>query len=137
MAESSNPRQTPPQQESSSQHDQAAEPKTSIPYDTAPNFDYDPDQINFKTNNEVAFLYPDYPNKKHFKVVSDFISKCCLRDAFTRTHTQYKEYLVEFWYTAKVLKDSNKVWFSIPTGSIKGELGVTSFRNAIGVNYLA
>ncbi|GJT63777.1 hypothetical protein Tco_1015257 [Tanacetum coccineum] len=104
MAESSNPRQTPPQQESSSQHDQAAKPKTSIPYDTVLIFDYDPDQINFKTNNEVAFLYPDHPNKKHFKVVPVFISKCCLRDVFTRTPTQYKEYLVEFLYTAKVLK---------------------------------
>ncbi|GJR88874.1 hypothetical protein Tco_0212885 [Tanacetum coccineum] len=42
--------------------------------------------------------------------------KCCLREAFTRSPNQYKEYLVEFWYTAKVLKDSTKVWFSTPTG---------------------
>ncbi|GJV31286.1 hypothetical protein Tco_1391686 [Tanacetum coccineum] len=110
---------------------------TPIPYDPAPQVDYDPELINFKANNEVTLLYPDHPNKEHFKVVSDFSSKCCLREAFTRTPTQYKEYLVEFWYIAKVLKDSTKVWFSTPTGGIKGEVGVTSFRNAIGANYLA
>ncbi|GJX47417.1 hypothetical protein Tco_0272607, partial [Tanacetum coccineum] len=61
-------------------------------------------------------------------VVSEFILKCCLREAFTRSPNQYKEYLVEFWYTAKVLKDSTKVWFSTPTGGIKGD---------VGANYIA
>ncbi|GJV14979.1 hypothetical protein Tco_1360302 [Tanacetum coccineum] len=57
-------------------------------------------------------------------------------EAFTRTPTQYKKYLMKFWYTAKVLKDSTKVWFSTPMGGIMREVGVTSFRNAIGANYL-
>nr|GEX40666.1 ankyrin repeat family protein [Tanacetum cinerariifolium] len=39
-------------------------------------------------------------------------------------------------YNAKVLEKSNKAWFSTPTWGIKGEVGVTSFRNAIGENYL-
>nr|GEW46992.1 ribonuclease H-like domain-containing protein [Tanacetum cinerariifolium] len=131
MAESSNPKQsTPPQQK-----DQPQDPRTPIPYDHAPQVDYDQSQITFKANNKVALIYPDHPNKEHFRVVFDFISKCCLREAFTREPTQYKEYLVEFWYTAKVLKDLTKVWFSTPIGGIMGEIGVTSFRNAI--NYLS
>ncbi|GKA50080.1 hypothetical protein Tco_0743153 [Tanacetum coccineum] len=87
MAESSNQEQTPPQQ----QQDQLEKPGTPIPFDPAPQIDYSPDLINIKPNNEVALLYPDHANKDHFKVNSDSISKCCLREAFTRTPTQYKE----------------------------------------------
>ncbi|GJV60723.1 hypothetical protein Tco_1466823 [Tanacetum coccineum] len=36
-----------------------------------------------------------------------------------------------------VLKETNRVWFSTPTRGIIGEVGLTSFRNAIGANYLA
>ncbi|GKD66569.1 hypothetical protein Tco_1308677, partial [Tanacetum coccineum] len=57
--------------------------------------------IAFTTNNEVALLYPSHPNQEYFKDVSDFISKCCLKEAFTRAPTQYKEYLSKFWFTAK------------------------------------
>nr|GEY49251.1 hypothetical protein [Tanacetum cinerariifolium] len=39
-------------------------------------------------------------------------------------------------YNAKAFKNS-KVRFSTPTGGILGEVGVTTFRNAIGVNYLS
>ncbi|GKF70358.1 hypothetical protein Tco_0203415 [Tanacetum coccineum] len=46
-----------------------------------------------------------------------------------------EEYLVEFWYSAKALENS-KVSFSIPTGGIYGEVGVNTFRNAIGAHYL-
>ncbi|GJR31977.1 hypothetical protein Tco_1108209 [Tanacetum coccineum] len=136
MAESSNPQQTPLQQTSSSQQDQPESPGTPIAFDPAPQVDYSPDLIN-KPNNEVALIYPDHANKDHFKVVSDFISKCLLQEAFTRTPTKYKEYLVEFWYTAKVLDKTKKVWLSTPTWGNKGEVGVTSFRNAIDANYLA
>nr|GEY54102.1 hypothetical protein [Tanacetum cinerariifolium] len=47
----------------------------------------------------------------------------------------YKEYLAEFWYSTKALKNS-KVSFSMPTGGIYGEVGVNTFRNAIGAHYL-
>ncbi|GKD21751.1 hypothetical protein Tco_1223454 [Tanacetum coccineum] len=47
----------------------------------------------------------------------------------------YKEYLAEFWYSTKALKNS-KVSFSIPIGGIYGEVGVNTFRNAIGANYI-
>ncbi|GJW70654.1 hypothetical protein Tco_0127571 [Tanacetum coccineum] len=47
----------------------------------------------------------------------------------------YKEYLAEFWYSAKTLENS-KVSFSVPTGGIYGEVGVYTFRNAIGAHYL-
>ncbi|GJV13918.1 hypothetical protein Tco_1359241 [Tanacetum coccineum] len=47
----------------------------------------------------------------------------------------YREYLIEFWYSAKALKNF-KVSFSIPTGGIYGEVGVNTFRNVIGAHYL-
>nr|GEV76665.1 hypothetical protein [Tanacetum cinerariifolium] len=46
----------------------------------------------------------------------------------------YKEYLAEFWYSAKALKNS-KDFFSIPTGGIFREVGVNTFRNAIGKRF--
>ncbi|GJX98419.1 hypothetical protein Tco_0355438, partial [Tanacetum coccineum] len=93
------------------------------------------DQITFSTNNEVALLYPLHPNSKYFKIVSDFILKCCLKEAFTRAPTQYVEYLAEFWYTTKTLKDS-KIWVSTPTREIKGEIDINTFRNALRAHYL-
>ncbi|GJV77889.1 hypothetical protein Tco_1509473 [Tanacetum coccineum] len=47
----------------------------------------------------------------------------------------YKEYLAEFWYSAKSLENS-KVSFSTPTGGIYGEVGVNTFRDVIGAHYL-
>ncbi|GKD61754.1 hypothetical protein Tco_1299263, partial [Tanacetum coccineum] len=47
----------------------------------------------------------------------------------------YKEYLAEFWYSAKALENS-KVSFSIPISGIYGEVGVNTFRNATGAHYL-
>nr|GEU48316.1 hypothetical protein [Tanacetum cinerariifolium] len=67
--------------------------------------------------------------------VSDFISKCCLKEAFTRAPTQYKEYLIEFWYTTKTLDNSN-VWVSTPTSGVRGEICITNFRNALKAHYL-
>ncbi|GJZ96111.1 hypothetical protein Tco_0668445 [Tanacetum coccineum] len=57
-----------------------------------------------------------------------------LVDIFTKPLDEptFKILIVEL-----VLKDSTKVWFSTPIGGIKGEVGVTSYRNAIGANYLA
>ncbi|GKC79007.1 hypothetical protein Tco_1129781, partial [Tanacetum coccineum] len=81
------------------------------------------DEISLTTNNEVALLYPSHSNSKYFEIVSDFISKCCLKEAFTRAPTQYKEYLCEFWYTAKTLDDS-KIWVSTPTGGIRGDIEI-------------
>ncbi|GJQ94941.1 hypothetical protein Tco_0006080 [Tanacetum coccineum] len=86
--------------------------------------------ILLNTNNEVALLYPEHTNKELFKCVSDFISKCCLREPFTKSPNMYKEYIAKFWYSTKVLENS-KVSFSVPTGSIYGEIGVNTFRNAI------
>ncbi|GKE19239.1 hypothetical protein Tco_1426816 [Tanacetum coccineum] len=48
------------------------------------------DEITFTTNNEVALIYPSHPNQEYFMAVSDFISKCCLKEAFTRAPTQYQ-----------------------------------------------
>ncbi|GJZ17236.1 hypothetical protein Tco_0553359 [Tanacetum coccineum] len=79
------------------------------------------DEIAFTTNNEVALLYPSHPNLEYFREVSDFISKCYLKEAFTRAPNQYKEYLCEFWYTAKTLDDS-KIWVFTPTRGIRGDI---------------
>ncbi|GJU13163.1 hypothetical protein Tco_1135559 [Tanacetum coccineum] len=99
-------------------------------------------QVGFKlkdiilnTNNKVALLYPEHNNKDYFKCVSNFMSKCCLRKPFTRSPNMYKEYLPEFWYSAKALENS-KVSFSTRTGGIFREEGVNTFRNAIGTHYL-
>ncbi|GKB68472.1 hypothetical protein Tco_0929884 [Tanacetum coccineum] len=50
-------------------------------------------------------------------------------------NTNNEEYLAEFWYSAKALENS-KVSFLIPTGGIYGEVGLNTFRNAIGAHYL-
>ncbi|GKD55268.1 hypothetical protein Tco_1288655 [Tanacetum coccineum] len=116
-----NQEQNPPQQEQ--------------PFVAAKQVGFNLEDIILNTNNEVALLYPEHNNKDHFKCVSDFISKCCLRKPFTRSPNMYKEYLAEFWYSAKALENS-KVSFSTPTGGIYGEVRVNTFRNAIGAHYL-
>ncbi|GJW01589.1 hypothetical protein Tco_1556840 [Tanacetum coccineum] len=93
------------------------------------------EDIILNTNNEVSLLYPEHNNKDYFKCVFSFISKCCLREPFTISPNMYKEHLAEFWYSAKALENS-KVSFSVPTGGIYGEVGVNTFRNAIGAHYL-
>ncbi|GJV99064.1 hypothetical protein Tco_1554316 [Tanacetum coccineum] len=52
-------------------------------------------------------------------------------EAFTRALNQYKEYLSEFWYTAKILPDS-KIWVSTPTGEVRGEIGYNGEIRAKG-----
>nr|GEV39308.1 copia protein [Tanacetum cinerariifolium] len=79
-----------------------------------PKVDFTFDEIAFTTNNEVAIIYPSKPNQEYFMVVSDFIFKCCLKEAFTKDPTQYKEYL----------------------SRVRGEIGITTFRNALKAHYL-
>ncbi|GJX63801.1 hypothetical protein Tco_0296701 [Tanacetum coccineum] len=88
-------------------------------------------EIVFTTNNEVALLYPSYLNSEYFREVSDFISKYCLKEAFTRAPTQYKEYLCKFWYTAKTLDDS-KTCVSTLIGGIRGDIGYSGEIGAKG-----
>ncbi|GJS46951.1 hypothetical protein Tco_0597072 [Tanacetum coccineum] len=54
------------------------------------------DEITISTNNEVSLLYPSHSNSEYFEIVSDFISKCCLKEALTRAPNRYVEYLAEF-----------------------------------------
>ncbi|GJR52930.1 hypothetical protein Tco_1403451 [Tanacetum coccineum] len=89
------------------------------------------EEIAFTTNNKVALIYRSHPNSENFREVSNFISKCCLKEAFIRAPTQYKEYLSEFWYTAKTLDDS-KIWVSTPTGGIRGDIGYNKEIEAKG-----
>nr|GEU51053.1 hypothetical protein [Tanacetum cinerariifolium] len=96
-------------------------PESPNPCLPATQVDFTFDEIAFTTNNEVSLIYPSHLNQKYFIVVSDFISKCCLKEAFTRAPTQYKENLSEFCYTAKTL-DNSKVWGFTPTGEVRGEI---------------
>ncbi|GKA17056.1 hypothetical protein Tco_0696893 [Tanacetum coccineum] len=105
------------------------------PFIAAKQAGFNLEDIILNTNDEVALLYPEHNNKDHFKCVSDFVSKCCLRKPFTRSPNMYKEYLAEFWYSTKSLEKS-KVFFSTPTSGIFGEVGVNTFRNDIGAHYL-
>ncbi|GJU15452.1 hypothetical protein Tco_1143418, partial [Tanacetum coccineum] len=110
-------------------------PESPNPFLPADQIEFSFDEIALTTNNEVSLLYPLHPNSKYIKEVSDFISKCCLKEAFTRALTQYKEYLCEFWYTAKTLDDS-KIWASTPIGGIRGYICINTFRNALRAHYL-
>ncbi|GKB05207.1 hypothetical protein Tco_0833402, partial [Tanacetum coccineum] len=72
-------------------------PESPNPFLPADKVNYDFDAITLAANNEVALLYLEHPNSQYFKPVSDFISNCCLKEAFTRAPNQYVEYLAEFW----------------------------------------
>ncbi|GJW06410.1 hypothetical protein Tco_1568833 [Tanacetum coccineum] len=60
-------------------------PQQEKPFVAAKQVGFNLEDIILNTNNEVALLYPEHNNKDHFKCVSDFISKCCLRNPFTRS----------------------------------------------------
>nr|GEY42529.1 retrovirus-related Pol polyprotein from transposon TNT 1-94 [Tanacetum cinerariifolium] len=106
-------------------------PESPNPFLPITQVDFTFDAITFTINNEVALIYPSHPNQEYFMAVSDFISKCCLKEAFIRALTQYKEYLSEFWCNAKTLNNS-KVWVSTPTGEVRGEIGYTREIEAKG-----
>ncbi|GKA45618.1 hypothetical protein Tco_0738414 [Tanacetum coccineum] len=106
-------------------------PESPNPFLPADQIEFSFDEIAFTTKNEVALLYPSHPYSEYFREVSNFISKCCLKEAFTRAPTQYKEYLCEFWYTAKTLDDS-KIWVSTPTSGIRGDIGYSGEIGAKG-----
>ncbi|GKB61841.1 hypothetical protein Tco_0918027 [Tanacetum coccineum] len=53
-----------------------------------------------------------------------------------KASTQYKEYMCEFWYTTKTLDDS-MIWVSTPIGGIRGDICITTFRNALRAHYLS
>ncbi|GJS48230.1 copia protein [Tanacetum coccineum] len=74
----------------------------------------------------------EHTKKETFKCVSDFTSKCCLREPFTRSPNMYKEYLAEFWYSSKALENS-KVSFFVSTGGIYGEVKLGYGLKSIGL----
>ncbi|GJV50301.1 hypothetical protein Tco_1440513 [Tanacetum coccineum] len=130
MAESSSPEITPKEEPVN-----LDKPESPNPFLPVSQVEFTFDEITFTTNNEVALLYPSHPNQDYFEAVSDFISKYYLKEAFIRAPNQYKEYLREVWYTSKTLDDS-KVWISSPTGGVREEIGIITFRNALRAQYL-
>ncbi|GKE90229.1 hypothetical protein Tco_1567704, partial [Tanacetum coccineum] len=136
MAESSSQNPSSPNKVTKEEHVTFKKPESPNPFLHADKVNFNFDEITFATNNEVALLYPKHTNSTYFKHVSDFISKCCLKEAFTRAPNQYAEHLAEIWYTTKTLEGS-KIWVSTPTGSIRGEIDITTFRYALRVDYLS
>nr|GEU88499.1 hypothetical protein [Tanacetum cinerariifolium] len=106
-----NQNQIPQQQDL---HDQPERHASLIPFAPVEQVGFNLKDTIFNPNNEIVLLYLEHSNKKDFKCVSNFISKCCLWVAFTRYLNQYKKYLSEFFYFAKALKNS-KVFFSTLT----------------------
>ncbi|GJS00688.1 hypothetical protein Tco_0317196 [Tanacetum coccineum] len=115
-------------------------PENPNPFLHVSQVDFTFDDITFTTNNEVALLYPSHPNQDYFEVVSDFISKCCLKEAFTRALNQYKEYLSEVWYTAKTLDDSKSTsgHDALADSTAEVDPGISALKDSIssksGVN---
>ncbi|GKD17187.1 hypothetical protein Tco_1206345 [Tanacetum coccineum] len=122
MAESSSHKSSSPEITPKEEPVTLDKSKRPNPFLPTTQVDFTFDEITFTTNNKVALIYPSHPNQEYFMVVSDFILKCYLKEAFTRALTQYKEYLSEFWYTTKTLEDF-KVWVSTLTGGIRGDIG--------------
>nr|GFC31221.1 hypothetical protein [Tanacetum cinerariifolium] len=84
--------------------------KNPVPFTHAKQVGFKIEDVILNSNNEVALLYPEHSNKE--------------------------EYLSKFWYSTKAL-DNYKVYVSIPTSGIYRELGVNTFRKAIGADYLS
>ncbi|GJX46684.1 hypothetical protein Tco_0271874 [Tanacetum coccineum] len=59
-------------------------PESTNPYLPTDHIEFTFEEIAFTTNNEVVLLYPPHPNSEYFREVSDFISKCCLKEVFIR-----------------------------------------------------
>ncbi|GJZ81250.1 hypothetical protein Tco_0646244 [Tanacetum coccineum] len=93
MAESSSHNPSSPEITPKEEHVTLDKPKSLNPFLPVNQIEFSFDEIAFTTNNEVALLYPSHPNSEYFREVSDYISKCCLKEAFTKAPTQYKEYL--------------------------------------------
>ncbi|GJZ72551.1 hypothetical protein Tco_0636697 [Tanacetum coccineum] len=117
MAESSKATQTPSSPEITPKEEPVTldKPESPNPFLLADLVEFTFDEITFTTNNEVALLYPEHPKSEYFQLVSDFISKCYLREAFTWAPTQYKKYVSKFWYTVKTLEDSKIEYVTPPS----------------------
>ncbi|GJX03616.1 hypothetical protein Tco_0189532 [Tanacetum coccineum] len=106
MVESSSHNPSSPEITPKEEHATLDKPESPNPFLPTDQIEFTFEEISFTTNNEVALLYPSHPNLEYFREVSDFIFKCCLKEAFIKAPTQYKEYLSEFWYTTKTLDES-------------------------------
>ncbi|GKB07975.1 hypothetical protein Tco_0836259 [Tanacetum coccineum] len=110
-------------------------------------------ELNFiPTQYQLADIFTKPLDEPTFKrLICEIVEHTtvhCSRKAFTRSPNQYKEYLSNFWYTAKVLKNSKycstppletvKAWFSNIrySGEIgaKGTLRKSSLPPSNGVN---
>nr|GEW02284.1 hypothetical protein [Tanacetum cinerariifolium] len=94
MADSSSQNPTSPEITPKEEPVTLDKPQSPNPFLPAIQVEFTFEEITFTTNNKVTLLYPSHPNQEYFKDVSDFISKCCLKEAFTRSLNQYKEYLI-------------------------------------------
>nr|GEW85907.1 hypothetical protein [Tanacetum cinerariifolium] len=135
MEKSSSQKTSSPKITPKEEHVTLEKPASLNPFLPVSQVDFTFNEITFTTNNEVALLYPSHPNQYYFEAVSDFISKCYLKEAFTRAPNQYKECLTKIWYTTMTLDDS-KIWISYPIREVRGDIGITTFRNTLRAQYL-
>ncbi|GKB64822.1 hypothetical protein Tco_0921008, partial [Tanacetum coccineum] len=110
-------------------------PKSLNPFLLTDQVEFNFKEIAFTTNNEVALLYPSHSNSKYFIEVSDFISKCCLKEAFIRAPTQYKEYLSEFWNALRAhYLPHSSMYISLPSITIvRPWFATIGYNREIGV----
>nr|GEY41951.1 hypothetical protein [Tanacetum cinerariifolium] len=106
MAESSSQNPSSPNLTPKEEHVTLDKPNSPNLFLPADQVEFTFDEILFTTSNEVARIHLDHPNSTYFQIVSDFISKCCLRKAFISALTQYVNYLAEFWNTKEKLSSS-------------------------------
>ncbi|GJS80186.1 hypothetical protein Tco_0730067 [Tanacetum coccineum] len=110
MAESYNPTQIPSSPNVTPKEEPITleRPESPNPFLPTDQVEFNFDEMLFTTNNEVARVYPDHTNLEYFQLVSDFISKSL---------------------------ENSRIWVSTPTGGVRGEIGVTIFRNATGAHF--
>ncbi|GKA23770.1 hypothetical protein Tco_0709803 [Tanacetum coccineum] len=108
MAESSTQIPSPPNVTPKEEPITLDRPESLNPFLLVDQVAFNFDEMLFTTNNEVARKYPDHPNSEYFQLVYDFISKSL---------------------------ESFRIWVSTPTGGVRGEIGVTIFRNGIRAHY--
>ncbi|GJS52104.1 hypothetical protein Tco_0625466 [Tanacetum coccineum] len=89
MEKSSNPTQIPSSPNVTPKEEPITleRPESLNPFLPTDQVEFNFDEMLFTTNNEVARVYPDHTNLEYFQLVSDFISKCCLKKAFTSAPT--------------------------------------------------
>ncbi|GJY12674.1 retrovirus-related pol polyprotein from transposon TNT 1-94 [Tanacetum coccineum] len=88
----------------------------------------------YTSSKESGFDLKGYSDSDYARCNMDRKSTSGKHSPEPQTNT--KNIFSEFWYTVKTLQDS-KIWVSSLTGGVRGEIGITTFRNALRAHYLS